>query len=76
MGHHFDRWDSKWHTILPRWDTKWDTNGHHSAKMGHKGTPMDIKMVSHVVMVKSWASRGVCTPFSEAGWLKDRVKVA
>jgi hypothetical protein len=52
MGHHFDRWDTKWDTILPRWDTKWDTNGHHSAKMGHEGTPMDTILVSHVVMVK------------------------
>jgi hypothetical protein len=37
---------------------------------------MDIKMVSHVVMVKREASREVSTRFSELDWLKKRVKVA
>ena len=37
---------------------------------------MDIKMVSHVVMVKRGSGRAVSTQFSEAEWLKSRVKVA
>ena len=51
-GHVGTRRDSKWDTILARWDTKWDTNGHHSAKMGHEGTPRDTILVSLVIMVK------------------------
>jgi hypothetical protein len=62
MGHHFDMMGHKM--------------GHQSAKMGHEGTPMDIKMVSHVVIVKRKASRGVSTRFSGAEWLKNEVRVA
>jgi hypothetical protein len=40
------------------------------------GTPMDVKMVSRVVMVQREAGRGVSTWLSEAEWLKNRVKVA
>jgi hypothetical protein len=36
---------------------------------------MNTKMVSHVVMVKRLASRGVSTRFSEAEWLKNQVRV-
>jgi len=37
---------------------------------------MDIKMVSHVVIVKRLASRGVSTSFLEPWWPKNRVTVA
>jgi len=37
---------------------------------------MDIKTVSHVVMVKREASRRVSTWFPGAEWLKNRVRVA
>ena len=37
---------------------------------------MEIKMVSHVVIVKRKASRGVSTRFSGAEWLKNEVRVA
>ena len=61
--------------------------GHYSARMGHyfadmghqmghEGTPMHIKMVFRVVMVKRWASRGVSARFSGAEWLKNQVKAA
>jgi len=50
--------------------------GHHSAKMGHEGTPTDIKMASHVVMVKHWASRCVSTRFLGAKRPKNQVRVA
>lgn len=50
--------------------------GHHFVQMGHEGTPMGIKMVSHVVMVKHEASREVSTRFSEPDWLKNRARVA
>jgi hypothetical protein len=62
MGHHFAEMGHEM--------------GYQSAKMGHEGTPMDTKMVSYFVMVKCEASRGVSTGFSEAEWLKSRVKVA
>jgi hypothetical protein len=37
---------------------------------------MDTILVSHVVMVKRQVSTGVCARFSEAEWLKNRVKAA
>jgi len=52
MGHHFDQMGHQM--------------GHHFAKMGHEGTPMDIKMVSYVVMVKRQADKGLSTRFLEA----------
>jgi hypothetical protein len=71
MGHCFaldgitvlSRWGTKWDTILPGWDTNlrgWDIN--------------DTKMVSHLVMVEIWASRGAWVRFSEAVRPKDRVR--
>jgi hypothetical protein len=43
--------------------------------MGHEGTPVDVRMVSHVVIVKPWASRGICAWFLEAKWLKHQVRI-
>jgi hypothetical protein len=62
MGHHFAQMGHEM--------------GHHSAKMGHEGTPMDIKMVFHAVMVKRQAGRGVYRRFLGAERPKNRVKVA
>jgi len=62
MGHHFDQMGHEM--------------GHHFAKMGHEGTPMDIKMVSLAVTVKSWGGKWVPMWFLEAKWLKSRLKVA
>jgi len=50
--------------------------GHHFTKMGHEGTPMDVKMVFHDVMVNREASRRVSTWLSGAEWLKNQIKVA
>ena len=44
-------------------DTSGHHMGHHFAEMGHKGTPTDIKMVSHVVIVKRQADKGLSTRF-------------
>lgn len=65
---------------MPRMGHHCANMGHHFAqmghKMGHKGTPTDIKMVSHVVMVKRQANSGLSARFLRAEWLKNRVKVA
>jgi hypothetical protein len=45
MGHHFVQMGHKMGHHSAQM-------GHHFAKMGHEGIPTDIKMVSHVVMVK------------------------
>ena len=49
--------------------------GHHFAKMGHEGTPTDIKMVSHVVMVKGQANKGLSTRFLGLSGRKNQVTV-
>jgi hypothetical protein len=49
--------------------------GHHFVQMGHERTPTDIKMVSHVVMVKRQANKGLSTRFSGAEWPKNQVTV-
>jgi hypothetical protein len=37
--------------------------GHHFARMGHKGTPTDIKMMPHLVIVKRQADKGLSPRF-------------
>jgi hypothetical protein len=49
--------------------------GHHCTQMGHEGIPMDIKMVSRVVMVKHEAGREVSTRLTEARWLKNKARI-
>jgi hypothetical protein len=68
MGHHFVQMGHEMgHYSAPV--------GHHFAKMGHEGTPMDIKTVSHIVMVKRQANKGLSTGFLGAEWPKNQVTV-
>jgi hypothetical protein len=55
------KWDTKWDTILTRWDIKWDTI---LPKWDTKGHQRTSKMVSHLVMVKSWDSGEISRRFS------------
>jgi len=60
MGHHFA---TMGHYTGHHFDQMGHQMGHHFAKMGHEGTPTDIKMVSHVVIVKRQADKGLSTRF-------------
>jgi len=78
-GHVGTRRDTTWDTILPGWDIiagMGHKMGHHSAQMGHQRTPMDTILVSHVVIVKRQAGKGVSTQFSDAQRPKNQVTVA
>ena len=44
--------------------------------VGHEGTPMNTILVSRVVIVKMYDSRGASAWFVEAKWPKNRLKVA